>query len=434
MRCILLILDGLGDRGHAAFAGQTPLQMARTPNLDRLAALGMCGLFHPLRPGMALASEIAHFLLFGYDLADFPGRGYLEALGENIPLADTDVALLGRIFAVKEEAGLLVVQEEDPKVDPATCLELQTAIQTFHHEGVEISFLPTGGVRGIVVLKGEVSAAVTDANPIYAGRPLMEVQPWEGHEHDDRAQTSARALNHYLRWGYRQLSAHSLNTKRTRAGLAPLNALGVQRAGQKKPVQPFSEKWGFKGLAIASGCLYRGLSLHLGLTPLPVKDTDNPEADLRERLTLAHQAREYDFVYVHTKAADEAAHTKNPRVKQEAIEALDRALAYGVKEIATDPETLLVITADHATNSAGAMIHSGEAVPLLMVGRYTWRDRVNQFDEINCAQGALGLVRGQELMYLILNFLDRGKLYGLRDSPQDQPYFPGKFKPLQVKK
>jgi 2,3-bisphosphoglycerate-independent phosphoglycerate mutase len=36
-------------------------------------------------------------------------------------------------------------------------------------------------------------------------------------------------------------------------------------------------------------------------------------------------------------------------------------------------------------------------------------------------------------MYLILNFLDRGKLVGLRDSPQDQPYYPGKFTPLRVK-
>jgi 2,3-bisphosphoglycerate-independent phosphoglycerate mutase len=42
-------------------------------------------------------------------------------------------------------------------------------------------------------------------------------------------------------------------------------------------------------------------------------------------------------------------------------------------------------------------------------------------------------VRGKELMYLILNFLDRGKLMGLRDSPRDQPYFPGEFKPLTVK-
>ncbi len=432
MRCILLILDGLGDRGQAAFGGQTPLQMASTPHLDRLAALGMTGLYHPWRLGTALPSEMAHFSLFGYDLEDFPGRGYLEALGENLPLGETDVALLGRIFAVQRQRGLLILQEEDPQVGPAACLALQEAIRTFHHEGVDISFIPTGGIRGLVLVKGEVSATVTDSNPIYEGRPLMEVLPWEGYEQDERAVNTAQALNAYLRWAHRRLSAHPLNKERKRAGLAPLNAVGLQRAGQKKPLLPFAEQWGCKALAIASGCLYRGLARHLGMETRAVKDTGDPQADLRHRLKLAHQAKRYDLVYVHTKVPDEAAHTKDPLIKKAAIEALDGALDFALEEIAPDPETLLVITADHATNSAGAMIHSGEAVPLLMVGQYTWRDRVTRFDEVSCAQGSLGQVRGTELMYLILNFLDRGKLLGLRDSPRDQPYFPGKFKPLTL--
>jgi 2,3-bisphosphoglycerate-independent phosphoglycerate mutase len=433
MRCILLILDGLGDRGHAAFGGQTPLQMASTPNLDRLAALGMTGLYHPWWLGTALPSEMAHFSLFGYDLEDFPGRGYIEALGENLPMGETDVALLGRIFAVKQQQGLLILKEEDPKVEKATCLSLQEVVRTFHYAGVNISFVPTGGIRGLVLVKGEVSAAVTDSNPIYEGRPLMEVLPWEGWEHDKPALNTALALNHYLKWSYRQLSRHPLNHQRKRAGLAPLNAVGLQRAGQWKPVLNFSDKWGFKALAVAAGCLYRGLSRYVGLEALPVKDTPNPQADLLKRLKLAHKSKRHDFVYVHTKVPDEAAHTKDPLIKKAAIEALDGALAFALKEIVTDPDTLLVITADHSTNSAGAMIHSGEAVPLLMVGKYTWRDQVTRFDEVNCAQGSLGLVRGKELMYLILNFLDRGKLVGLRDSPRDQPYYPGKFTPLRVK-
>jgi 2,3-bisphosphoglycerate-independent phosphoglycerate mutase len=78
------------------------------------------------------------------------------------------------------------------------------------------------------------------------------------------------------------------------------------------------------------------------------------------------------------------------------------------------------------------MIHSGETVPLTMIGKYTRRDEVSTFDETSCAQGGLGVVRGKELMYLILNFLDRGKLWGLMDSPVDQPYFPGDYKPLKV--
>jgi 2,3-bisphosphoglycerate-independent phosphoglycerate mutase len=432
MRCILLILDGLGDRGHAAFGSQTPLQMASTPNLDKLAALGMTGLFHPWLLGTALPSEIAHFLLFGYDLEDFPGRGYIEALGENLPLGDTDVALLGRIFAVEQRRGQLILKEEDPKVEAATCLALQEAIGTFHHEGVDISFIPTGGIRGIVLAKGEVAAAVTDSNPIYEGRPLMEVLPWEGWEEEARAKNTARALNHYLAWAFRQLSAHPLNKQRQQAGLAPLNAVGLQRAGQKKPIEPFADKWGFSPLAIAAGCLYRGLSRHVGMEALQVKDTDNIAKDLLTRLKLARKDKGHDFIYIHTKAPDEAAHTKDPLIKKAAIEALDQALGFALAEIVPDPDTLLVISADHATNSAGAMIHSGEPVPLLMLGKYTWRDQVTHFDEVSCAQGSLGLVRGKEIMYLILNFLDRGKLVGLRDAPRDQPYFPGKFKPFRI--
>jgi 2,3-bisphosphoglycerate-independent phosphoglycerate mutase len=433
MRCILLILDGLGDRGHAALDGQTPLMRAKTPNLDRLAALGMTGLYHPRLQGMALPSEIAHFLMFGYDLAEFPGRGYIEALGENIPLSDRDVALLGRIFAVKKHKDLLVLEVEDPQVEPDTCLKLQKAIQTFHWEGVEVTFVPTGGIRGLVIAQGDVSSEITDSNPIYEGRPLMEVLPWEQAQNPETARRTAQALNRYSLWCHQHLSGHPLNQARVRQGLPPLNAVGMQRAGRYRPVMSFGDKWGFKPLAIAAGPIYRGLSRYLGLEILPVQDTNRPGADLRERLELAYKAKNYDFIYVHTKAPDAAAHTKDPLIKRDLIAALDQALRFALRTLVPDPEILLVITADHSTNSTGHMIHSGESVPLLMVGQYPRRDRVVRFDEVSCAQGALSLVRGPELMWLILNFLDRGKLVGLMDSPRDQPFFPGPYQPLKLK-
>jgi 2,3-bisphosphoglycerate-independent phosphoglycerate mutase len=432
MRCILLVLDGLGDRGQAPFDGQTPLQMADTPHLDRLASLGVTGLYHPWLLGAALPSEIAHFLLFGYDLEDFPGRGYLEALGAQIPMAAGEVALLANLMAVKKQGQVLILEDEDPETDRDDLQGLGRAIQSFHQEGIDLSFQSTGGNRGIVLLRGGVSAKITDSHPMARQRPLMEVLPWEEWHEDESARRTAQVLNSYLVWCHQTLQSHTVNRQRSRAGLAPVNALCTHRPGEKKPVLSFADKWGFKALAIASGILFRGLSLYLGMEPFPVKDTDNIQVDLLQRLKLAHQATRHDFVYIHTKAPDEAAHTKDPLIKKEAIEALDRALGFVLKEVVTNPDTLLVITADHATNSAGAMIHSGEAVPLLMEGKYTWRDRVTRFDEVSCAQGALGLVRGKELMLLILNFLDRGKLVGLRDSPRDQPYFPGKSTPLKV--
>jgi 2,3-bisphosphoglycerate-independent phosphoglycerate mutase len=89
-----------------------------------------------------------------------------------------------------------------------------------------------------------------------------------------------------------------------------------------------------------------------------------------------------------------------------------------------------VITSDHSTPSDGDMIHSGEPVPLLLHGDGVRRDQVRHFDEISVAGGALCLVRGNELLHLILDNIDRAKLQGLMDTEEDQPYWPGDQKPF----
>ena len=432
MRCILLILDGLGDKGHACFEGKTPLEVASTPNLDRLASLGMNGLYHSYFQGTAMPSELAHFLMFGYDIHEFPGRGLIEAIGEGITVNEGELALLARIFSVSVQDGELVLQKENPKLDEKTCRVLQKEIGTFEEDGVEVEFVPTRGIGGILILRGDVSSDITDSNPIYEGRPLMEVMPLEGKEKEKGAVKAARVLNSYLKWCYHTLSKHPVNEEREQKGLVPINAVGTQRAGMRRDITPFREKWGLKDLSISSGAIYHGLCSVLGIEVHKMRDTENPGEDLRERLKIAKEAKDFEFIHVHTKATDEAAHTRNPEYKKAVIESLDRAFSYVIDEIVTDDDMLFVVTSDHSTASAGSMIHSGETVPLTMIGKYTRRDEVNGFNEIACAKGGLGLVRGKELMYLVLNFLDRGKLWGLMDSPVDQPFVPGNYKPLKI--
>jgi 2,3-bisphosphoglycerate-independent phosphoglycerate mutase len=432
MRCILVILDGLGDKGHPVLGGRTPLQAARTPHLDRLAARGMNGLYHAWLQGVALPSEMAHFLMFGYEREEFPGRGLIEALGEGLTMDRGEVALLARLFSAVEQQDRLVIDIYEPPVDPAERRDLLEAVRIFRDEDIEIEFVPTRALQGLAVLRGAVSVDVTDSNPIHPGRPLMEVLPLKGREDDEAAQRTARVLTSYVKWCHRQLSEHPVNRGRREAGRPLVNALGTQRPGIWRAVAPFEEKWGLRPLAIASRGIYRGLSRYLGMECPRVEDSAGPGEDLLNRLQMAVNARDYDFIYVHTKAPDEAAHTKDPRIKKRVIEELDQAFGYALEEIVPDEETLLVVTSDHSTNSDGLMIHSGETVPLVMAGKYTRRDLVKHFDEVRCAPGALGLVRGRELMYLILSLLDRGKLYGLMDTPVDQPYSPGKYKALTL--
>jgi len=431
MRCILLLLDGLGDRSHPDLNGRTPLQAAHTPNLDKIAARGMNGLFHAHLQGAALPSELAHFLMFGYRIEEFPGRGAVEALGEGIDIREGDVALLARIFSVSPERNFLFLRHENPTLDRESCRIFHEAVGHFHQGGIAAEFLPTKGIGGILLLRGEVSSAVTDSNPIIEGRPLMEVLPLRPLADDPRTRETAEFLNAYLRWSYRTLSEHPLNSERMTKGIPPINAVGTQRAGMLGRLPSFTEKWGLRGLMIASGAVYQGIGQVVGMETRKVEDSDDPGRNLRERLVMAHQAREFDFIHVHTKATDEAGHTKDPLVKQQVIEALDKALDYAVEKILPDDEVLFIVTADHSTASSGTMIHTGESVPLVMTGKYTRQDSVGKFDEVSCATGGLSLVRGRELMYLVLNFLDRGKLWGLMDSPDDQPFTPGRYSPLR---
>lgn len=432
MRCILLLLDGLGDRSHPVLDGKTPLQAAHTPNLDKIASLGMNGLFHAHLQGTALPSELAHFLMFGYRMDEFPGRGVLEALGEGLEIREGDMALLARIFSVTRERDRLMLTHENPALDRESCRILHGAVRSFTRNGIEAEFLPTRGIGGILRLRGEVSKEVTDSNPIIEGRPLMEVMPFRSMADDQPARNTARFLNDYLRWGYRTLSEHPLNRERMKRELPPINAVGTQRAGMMSRLPSFSEKWGLKGLLIASGAVYNGLGEVVGMETRRVEDTDDPCADLRERLAIACRSEEYSFIHVHTKATDEAGHTRDPLFKKRVIESIDAALAFAVDEIVPVDDILFIVTADHSTAASGTMIHTGESVPLVMTGKYVRRDEVRKFDETSCACGGLSLVRGAELMHLVLNFLGRGKLWGLRDSPDDQPYTPGSYTALRI--
>lgn len=434
-KCVLILLDGVADRTCEACGNKTPLQAAYTPTLDRIASLGSSGLYHAASLGQALPSENAHFAIFGYDGADFPGRGALEALGAGVDICEADVSILAHFASLREENNNLILEKDKPVATAEEVQELIAAVSQYRRRDIQVRYHPTKGIFGIVVLTGEVSPFITDTNPMREGRLLMEVKPWQSHAHDEKTRYSAGALKTYLLWVYEQLRDHGVNRARSLSGLPPLNGLITQRAGQLKTVCPFRRRYGMKGLSIASGFVYAGMSSYLGLDFIKMEDTDDPASDMAERLVLARNALEkYDFIHVHTKTPDEAAHTKDPKAKKAVIEALDRGIARVIDPLLDDPEVVVVLTADHSTPSTGVLIHSGEAVPLTICAEGVRMDGIISFDEVSVAAGSLGTVREKELMYLILNYLDRAKLVGIMDTDLDQAYWPGDYEPFSLDK
>jgi 2,3-bisphosphoglycerate-independent phosphoglycerate mutase len=433
-KCIMILLDGVGDRSYPELGHCTPLQAAATPCLDQIAREGASGLYHAAVVGQALPSENAHFAMFGYDMEAFPGRGALEALGAGIALDAARVAVLAHFVTVDcLPDGTLVLKDGKPRASAEEIQDLVSAVGGFSAAGVDVRLHPTHGFRGILTLSGPVSPYFTDSDPITNGQPLAAVRPWETHADDPAAQNAARALGSYLEWVYRTARSHPVNAARRKTGRPLLNGLVTQRAGRLKQVTPFLEAWGLRGLSMASGIVYHGLAAYLGMDVRKVEDTPRPGDDLARRLKTAMSLlADYDFIHVHTKAPDEAAHTKDPTAKCRVIEALDRGIGAVLDDLMAEPELLIVVAADHSTPSSGPLVHSGEPVPLIFHGPGIRRDTVERYDEVCAANGALGFVRGREIMYLIVNHLDRARLQGIMDTPAARPFWPGRYEPLRV--
>jgi 2,3-bisphosphoglycerate-independent phosphoglycerate mutase len=136
--------------------------------------------------------------------------------------------------------------------------------------------------------------------------------------------------------------------------------------------------------------------------------------DLRGRVELARQRLDAGdtFVFCHQKTTDAAGHTKDPAVKRDTIAALDAALT----DLPTD-RAIVCITGDHATPASPDVIHSGDAVPLLVAGPGVRADAVTEFGELPFAAGILGQLRGPDLMPVLLNAADRPLFLGSRPTP-----------------
>lgn len=432
MKVILLLLDGIGDRSYEVLNHRTPLQAAVTPNLDRLAFLGSNGLFHAALPGQCLPSETAHFLLFGYELEKFPGRGLLEAVGDSVAFDDGDVLCLAHLSHVNWETGEPILVRKRPDLQEEELKQLFAAINRHEAHGLRFRLQQTRSNDGILIISGGASPYVSDSDPMVVGMPTARIWGLSNCLEPEEAELSAMALNAYLSHCHRVLTDHEVNRQREANGLHTANFLATQRCGRRIVQEAFHDRWGLNGMMIASGAVYEGLAREIGLEFLRVKDSLDPGKDLRERIRLALAEPSNDFIHVHTKVPDEAAHEGDPREKEVAIAALDRGLDELVQAVERKDDLLVVVTGDHSTPSMSPMIHSGEPVPVVLAGPTIRRDEVDAFDEVSAATGCLGLLRGRELMLTILNHADRSSLLGHRLGRDERPYVPPAYESFKL--
>jgi 2,3-bisphosphoglycerate-independent phosphoglycerate mutase len=405
-KVILLIMDGLGDRPIKELGDKTPLEAAHTPHLDALASRGICGVQNALGVGQRPGSDTSHLAILGYDPEKYyTGRGTIEVAGLGMDLEPGDVALRGNLGTVDDH--LVTVDRRAGRLSDTG--PFVKDLDGLTYEGVTLHIKPGTGHRAGVILRGPgLSSKISDNDPHEVGVKVHEVRPLDD---SPEAAFTAKVLNYFLHRAHEILKNHPLNKERQKEGKPPANYLLCRGAGYYKKIEKFSERYGLKACAIAGGGLYKGIGAFTGMQVLPVPGATgmaNTDLDAKFAAALKALATDFDFAFVHIKAADAFGEDGDFRGKKAFIEKIDAA----AKVLLDLPDTLIVITGDHSTPCA-LKKHSGDPVPLIMVGDGAVRtDHVKEFGERACATGGLGRLTGLMIMPEIINLLGRAPLIG----------------------
>jgi 2,3-bisphosphoglycerate-independent phosphoglycerate mutase len=407
MKGIIMIIDGMGDRPIKELGDKTPLEAAKTPNMNKMVERGICGIMDPIRPGIRAGSDTSHISILGYDpYKVYTGRGPFEAAGVGLKVLPGDIAFRCN-FSTADSEGI-ITDRRAGRIREGT-EEIAAAINGMDiADDVEVIFKESTGHRAVLVLRGEgLSDQISDADPKHEGKPPKKVVPLD----DTReAEKTADILNMIVSKSYDILKNHPINLKRIEDGENPANIIIPRGAGAVPYVEPFGDKYGLKPVCIAETGLIKGIGSITGMDLIDIEGaTGGIDTNLEniERGILETAALDYDFLLINVDGADEAGHDGQLDEKIKFIEKVDDMLAR-LMEI---EDTYFILTADHST-PISTMDHTGDPVPILINGPEVKVDDVKIFSERAAAKGGLCRIQGNNVMDILMDLMNRSTKFG----------------------
>lgn len=372
MKYLLIIFDGMADEPLAELDGKTPMQVARKPFMDGLAEKGIVGAARTTPEGMYPGSDTTNMGILGYDPREYyTGRGAIEAASLEIPVEDSDAVFRTNLVTTDGE---IMIDSTAGHVSTEEAREL-IALVDQKLSTSRIRFYPGVSYRHIMVWR-DGSAEVRCAAPYkFHGESFANYLP-EG--------DGAHKLASLIFDSYELLDQHPINRRRRDEGKAPANMIWFWGESRALRVPSFFSLFGKQGAVVAAVDLVKGLGRIAGLKVFDVPgatgylDTDY----LAKGRYAARALDDYDFVWVHVEAPDEAGHDKDIEKKVEAIEECDSkvlgTILDGVKQRGVDVRILLM--PDHPTPIATGA-HSPGSVPFVLFDSTNPERTTLPFDE-----------------------------------------------------
>ncbi len=377
----LVVLDGLGDIATTEQGELTPLEAAKTPNLDALVRRGCAqGRMIPVAPGITPGSGPGHLGLFGYDPIEWEvGRGVIETLGLGIELKNGDVAARAN-FCTLDAKGL-VTDRRAGRIATEVCERLCGILSSKIKKigSTQVLIYPGKEHRFVVVFRGAgLEGPLTDTDPNREGLPIATAKPVDPKSAGQKK--VAKLIADFYAVALPLLKKE-----------APANGFLMRGVAHQPDIPTFQQRYGLKAAALAVYPMYKGLSQLVGMTKI-----EGPETIAQQFERYVAEYDNYDYFFIHYKYTDKAGEDGNFAAKVKAIEDFDAALPI---LLARKPD-VLAITGDHSTPCA-LKGHSWHPQPVLLHSASSGSDKLHRFTETGANIGSLGIFEAKYLIRLM---------------------------------
>lgn len=394
MKYAIIIPDGCADEPLESLGGKTPLQAARVPHMDAVAAAGVVGRANHVPPSLPAGSDVANLSLFGYNpLEYFTGRAPLEAAAQGIELGPDDWAIRCNLVTVQDQTMRSFTADH---ISTAEATQLLAACQ--QRLGSErLQFVPGVSYRNLLLYRGSGAA------PPF-GRDTRTTPP---HDLTDKSVLDdyprgpgSDLLNQLMADSVTVLADHPTNQSRAAAGKLPATNVWLWGLGRTPRLTSFRELHGKTGAMITAVDLLRGLAALVGWRRIEVPGaTGYLDTDYAAKGRYAIDALDStDIICVHVEATDEASHEGRAEAKIEALERIDECIVGPLHAaLKQRGEYRILVTPDHPT-PIRLKTHSHGFVPFAVAGAGIAADAAKTYDEAAAGESSLCFAEGWRLM------------------------------------
>lgn len=399
MKYAIIIPDGCADEPLESLGGKTPLQAARVPHMDAIAAAGVVGRANHVPPSLPAGSDVANLSLFGYDPMEyFTGRAPLEAAAQGIELGPDDWAVRCNLVTVQDQtmksftAGH--ISSEEAREVLATCQE--------RLGNERLQFIPGVSYRNLLIYRGA-------GGPPPFGRDTRTTPP---HDLTDKSVLDdyprgpgSDLLNRLMTESVDVLAQHPVTAARVSAGKLPPTNVWLWGLGRTPRLTSFQELHGRSGAMITAVDLLRGLAALIGWRRIEVPGaTGYLDTDYAAKGRYAIDAIDAtDIICVHVEATDEASHEGRAEAKIEALEQIDQHIVGPLHEaLKNRGDYRILVSPDHPT-PIRLKTHSHGFVPFAVAGTGVPADAARTYDEPSAGASPRCFTDGWKMMAWFLD-------------------------------